>query len=197
MSLDDAIDICQIHLQNCENEFSIIKDKVSVVQNYLFFTLQFAEYFLFISDYDIAEVVVKSVLQYEEISAELEKKFQKMKSINDYNESFNLVVCKSYDKKSDALPKFRNPQFYPRTKHIKNLEIVERYLYFVENISDLNLFNRTFVLKVIQHMNIDIQKSLNLLNLLSKLGKIDYINSRTMHLDMNDLISDLRKYAFD
>lgn len=197
MSLDDAIDICQINLTNGENEFSLVKDKVRVVQNYLSYTLQFAEYFLFISDYDIAEVVVKSVLQYEEISSELKKKFQKMKSINDYNKSFNLVVCKSYDKKSGAVPKFRTPQFYPRTKFIKNLDFVKKYLYFVENISDLKLFNRTFVLKVLQHMNINIQKSLNLLILLSELGKIDYINSRTSHLEATDLVSDIRKYVTD
>ena len=195
MSLKEAQVKADKEIKNDEHYFNILKNKVSVLQNYMCLTLQFSEYCLFMKNYDFVDATLFCLLDYQTISADLKKKFENMKDHSDYDSSFNLIVCKSYDIKSKTPPKFRTPQLFPQKRPISNPEMVLQYLYFVENIQNLKLFNRNFVLKVFEYMNFKIQTSINLLILLSNLGKIDYINSKTSYLTRLDIMIGLKQYA--
>lgn len=181
-------------LNDQKRDFPTIKKKVSIVQKILNLTLQFAEYSLFLSNYDFSKAVLRCVLSYQSLYTDLKTRFDSITDVNGYDESLNLIVCKFFDTKKKASPKFRQPRYYPRKTIIVHPEEVEKYLYFLKNIQGLDEFRSTFALKVLEFFNIDVQASINLLVLLRKLGKTEYVNSETEFLTKNDLIPDLQPY---
>lgn len=191
---DQITDKTLFILNDRKSDFTTIKKKVSVVQTILNLTLQFAEYSLFLASYDFSKAVLKCILSYPALYADLKTRLDGITDVDGYNKSFNLTVCKFYDIKAKNAPKFRQPRYYPRKNLIVNPEKVEKYFYFLQNIQGLDEFKSTFALKVLQFFNLDVQASINLLVLLKNLGKTEYINSETEYLTKTDLISGLQPY---
>lgn len=184
-----------IILNDQNSNFSATKKKVSIAQKFLNLTLQFAEYCLMVSSYDFSKAVLECVLNYEALSNDLKRNFDNIINVDGYDESFNLVVCKQYDIKSNSAPKFRQPRYYPIKNIMVDPEEVEKYVYFLQNIPGMRQFNLIFALKVLEFFNIEVQASIELLVLIKKLEKIEYINSETEYLTKDDLISGLQSYV--
>lgn len=182
-------------LSDHKSDFLTIKKKVSIAQEFLILTVQFAEYSLFLSCYDFSKAVLRCVLSYQALYTDLKTTMDSITDVDGYNESFNLIVCKGHDIKAKTAPKFREPRFFPRKDITVNPEEVEKYFYILTNMQELDEFRSTFALKVLEFFNIDVQASVNLLVLLTKLGKTAYINSETKFLTRMDLITDLQPYV--